>query len=68
LRNPSCIRIRRYHPEVLLKVRASEVVDVELSHELAEEWLKDFHLNDVIKVESLSEAENIVEQWIREFR
>lgn len=60
--------IRRYHPEVLLKVRASEVVDVELSHELAEEWLKDFHLNDVIKVESLSEAENIVEQWIREFR
>jgi len=49
-------------------VKASEVVDVELSHELAEQWLKDFHLNDVIKVESLSEAEQIVEQWIREFR
>ena len=49
-------------------MKASEVVDVELSHELAEEWMKDFHLNDVIKVGSLSEAENIVEKWIREFR
>ncbi|KAL5255296.1 hypothetical protein ACHWQZ_G014637 [Mnemiopsis leidyi] len=60
--------VQRFHPEILLKVKASEVVDVELSHELAEQWLKDFHLNDVIKVESLSEAEQIVEQWIREFR
>ena len=60
--------MRRYHPEVALSVRASEIVDVELPHELAEEWLKDFHLNDVIKLESQEEAESIVREWIREFR
>ena len=61
-------RVRRYHPEVLHKVRASDVVDVELSHDLAEKWLRDFQLEDVITVSSISEAENIVEKWIREFR
>lgn len=66
----SLFRVRHYHPEVLTKVRASasDVVDVELSHELAERWLRDFHLNDVIQIESITEAEDIVETWIREFR
>ena len=53
---------------MLQKVRASEVVDVELSHDLAEEWLRDFNLESVIGVSSLSEAEGIVESWIREIR
>eukprot|EP00116_Pleurobrachia_bachei_P003066 sb/3463328/ len=60
--------VRRFHPEVLQKVRASEVVDVELSHDLAEEWLRDFNLENVISVSSLSEAEGIVSAWIREFQ
>eukprot|EP00116_Pleurobrachia_bachei_P005813 sb/3466075/ len=50
------------------KSESIEVVDVELSHDLAEEWLRDFNLENVISVSSLSEAEGIVSAWIREFQ
>lgn len=53
---------------MLLSVRGSEIVDVELSHGLAEEWLREFRLDDVIEIQNLEEAEKIVEKWIKEFR
>jgi len=63
--------VARYYPEVTHQPRqentSKEQTEAKLSKELAEEWLKDFDLNEVLNVKSLSEAEQLIEQWIAEF-
>lgn len=65
--------VSRYYPELTYQQRDEVTVNKEdeprakLSKELADQWLKDFDLNQVLDVGSLSEAEEVIEQWIAEF-